>query len=132
MRLIHVLCIVGALGVYLLYPNYEYAHATHLERGCKAPPAYMEVPHWVANYLCDYPQLGGISVWITQEDGSRVDIVSFYTSQEAADRGDMSEYVATAVFELDLFGNRRRLLIFGTADGSKQYVAGEVVEGLAL
>jgi len=71
-------------------------------------------------------------VWMEQEDGSRVDIVSLYTTQEAADRGDQSQYIASAVFQLDQYGNRRRLLVFGTADGSKKYVAHGAPAGLKL
>jgi len=135
-KLIHVLCAVAVLAVYLPYTNHEYAHATHLARGCAAPPAYMEVPHWVANYICDnhqaHGEIGAISVWMTQEDGSMVDILSLYISQEAADRGDMNQYLASAVFQLDEFGNRRRLLIFGVRDGSKKYVAHGAPAGLEL
>jgi len=112
------------------------ARATHIERGCYDPPTRMGVPHWVTDYMCDYSEpgkaVGGISVWMTQVDGSRVDIVTFYTSQEAADRGDENEFIATAVFQLDDFGNRHRLLLFGTADGTKKYVIGEAPAGLDL
>jgi len=109
-------------------------HATHIERGCKAPPPVMEIPHWVSSYMCDFHapgrQFGAVAVDMIQEDGSRVEVIAIYTTVEGV--GDMDEFIATMVFEIKGNNTRGRLLLFGTADGSKKYVAHGAPAGLDL
>jgi len=129
-KLIHLLCLVGALVVSVPYIHHESAHAAHLERGCKEAPARMEIPHRVQDFLCR-PALGvypSTSVTMRNRDGRVIDFVAMFESEEM--KGNPEGWVATAVFEVK-DGQRGRLLVFGTAEGWK-YVARGVPEGLAL
>ena len=109
--------------------------ATHLERGCIPAPDYMEVPHWVEEELCkpdgtEDGKVSAISI-ISRDEVGPIEYLAFFPTKTAAEEQDMDKWIGTAIFEIDMNGNRGRLILFRSAD-NRTYFAPRSIPGMEV
>ncbi len=104
------------------------APATHIDRGCRPAPVYMQVPHWVQDELCKPVgtdgSVHGISVFMRGQDGEGHEMIALYLTLEAANDQDMDKLIGVLVFAVDPdTGRRQRLLMYRSNTSDRIYNA---------
>ena len=105
------------------------AAATHVERGCREAPLYMQVPHWVQDELCkpagiEDGHFYAVGIVMRGRDGNAVEMLAIYPTQEAADERDTEKLIGVLIFEIDPdTGRRQRVIEYRSEITDREYHA---------